>query len=248
MEPPTPQQVPEHVAIIMDGNGRWARRRGLPRLAGHRQGVKATQRIVEAAGALGIRYLTIYAFSAENWGRPEDEITGLIGLLEEFLPREINRFIQDGVRLHIIGRLDRFPDRTRRLVEDAMARTAHHDARHLVIALNYGARQELVEAVKSYAADVAAGRELPADLSYEKIARRLYTADIPDPDLVIRTSGEHRLSNFLLLQSAYAEWYFTDVLWPDFDQAEFERALGVYARRERRFGKTSEQVAPSARA
>jgi undecaprenyl diphosphate synthase len=241
-----PSRLPRHVAIIMDGNGRWARKRGLPRLAGHRQGVQSTRRIVESASALGIRYLTIYAFSSENWGRPEDEIKGLIGLIEEFLPKELPRFIRDGIRLHIIGKLDPFPPRTRAMIQDALDRTAHHNAHNLVIALNYGARQELVDAVRSYAEAVALGTEQPSELTYERLASRFATVGIPDPDLVIRTSGEHRLSNFLLLQSAYAEWYFTDVLWPDFDRDEFERALQAYARRERRYGLTGEQVAPAA--
>jgi undecaprenyl diphosphate synthase len=216
-------------------------------LAGHRQGVKATRGIVEAAGALGIRYLTLYAFSSENWGRPEDEILGLIGLLEEYLPKEIDRLIGDGVRLHIVGKLDPFPEKTRRLIQESLKRTAHNTERHLAIALNYGSRQEILDAVRTYTAAVLEGRESPAELTWDRLGGFLHTAGIPDPDLVIRTSGEHRLSNFLLLQSAYAEWYFSEVLWPDFDRAELERALASYARRERRFGKTSEQVKPAVR-
>jgi undecaprenyl diphosphate synthase len=242
MSSQTEKRIPNHVAIIMDGNGRWARQRGLPRIAGHRQGVKATQAVVEAAGQLGIRYLTLYAFSAENFGRPRDEIHGLLTLLEDYLPRELDRMLKQGIRLHIIGRLDRFPDKTRRMIEEALERTRHLDNAHLVIALGYGARQELVDAVRSYTAAVLEGREHLNNLSYEAFAQHLHTGDIPDPDLVIRTSGEHRISNFLLLQSAYAEYYFSDVLWPDFGRQELERALEAYARRERRFGLTSEQV------
>ena len=241
--------VPEHVAIIMDGNGRWARRRGLPRIEGHRRGVESVRTVVDAARALGIRVLTLYAFSVENWRRPEDEVGGLMSLLETFLNREKANLIKNQVRLRAIGRIDALPPRARAALADTMAATAHFTAHTLVLALNYGARTEVLDAARAFAAAVAAGAASLDDAStWEGFARHLYTRDLPDPDLVIRTSGESRLSNFLLVQAAYAEFVFTPVLWPEFGRAELEAAVGEYRRRERRYGLTGEQIAPPAQA
>ncbi len=235
--------VPRHVAIIMDGNGRWAKRRGLPRIEGHRRGVESVRRVVDAARALGVRYLTLYAFSVENWRRPEDEVGGLMDLLETFLRREKAELMKNRVRLRTIGRTDALPARARAALEEVMAATADFTEHTLVLALNYGARTETLDAARAFAAAVASGAARLEDAdTWEGFARHLYTADLPDPDLVIRTSGESRLSNFLLLQAAYAEFVFTPVAWPDFGRPEFEAAVDDYRRRERRYGLTGEQV------
>ncbi len=242
-EKPALLPVPAHVAIIMDGNGRWAKQRGLPRLEGHRRGAESVRAVLDGARALGVRYLTLYAFSVENWRRPEDEVGGLMELLETFLRREQGNLVKNGVRLRAIGRIEALPPRARAALEEAMAATAHFTEHTLVLALNYGARTEVLDAAKSFAAAVAAGTARLEDAdTWEGFARHLYTADLPDPDLVIRTSGESRLSNFLLVQAAYAEFVFTPVLWPDFGRPEFEAAVNDYRRRERRYGLTGEQV------
>jgi undecaprenyl diphosphate synthase len=239
--------VPAHVAIIMDGNGRWARQRGLPRLEGHRRGVEAVRAAIDSAKALGVRVLTLYAFSVENWRRPEDEVGGLMNLLETFLRREKATLIKNQVRLRAIGRIDALPPKARAELEAVMAATAHFNEHTLVLALNYGARTEVLDAARSFAAAVVAGTAtLDEVTSWEGFSRHLYTADLPDPDLVIRTSGEYRLSNFLLVQSAYAEFVFSPVRWPDFGRADFESAVNEYRRRERRYGQTGEQIAPVA--
>jgi len=237
---------PQHVAIIMDGNGRWARARGLPRIEGHRQGVENVRRILEVTRELGLPYLTLYAFSAENWRRPAEEVGALMGLLEIFLDRYTRELEQNEVRLLAIGRPDQLPARPRACLERAIARTARFTERTLVLALNYGSRQETVEAARAYAEAVRAGRENPAELDWPRFAKYLSTDGIPDPDLIIRTSGESRLSNFLLLQAAYAEMYFTPVYWPEFSRAHLVEALDAFKRRERRFGQTGEQVRPAA--
>lgn len=235
--------VPAHVAIIMDGNGRWAKQRGLPRLEGHRRGVESVRRVVDAARELGIRYLTLYAFSVENWRRPEDEVGGLMGLLETFLRREKANLLKNRVRLRAIGRIDSLPPAARSALADVMAATEHFTEHTLVLALNYGARTEVLDAARAYAAAVAAGTaSLDDAASWEGFARHLYTRDLPDPDLVIRTSGETRLSNFLLVQAAYAEFVFTPVLWPDFGGDELKSAVDSYRRRERRYGLTGDQI------
>jgi undecaprenyl diphosphate synthase len=235
--------VPAHVAIIMDGNGRWAKQRGLPRLEGHRRGADSVRAVLDAARALGVRYLTLYAFSVENWRRPEEEVGGLMELLETFLRREKASLIKNRVRLQAIGRIEALPGRARAALEDAMEATARFTEHTLVLALNYGARTEVLDAARAFAAAVVAGEAKLQDAdTWEGFARHLYTADLPDPDLVIRTSGESRLSNFLLVQAAYAEFVFTPVLWPDFGRAEFEGAVEAYRRRERRYGLTGEQV------
>ena len=245
MSAPAASPVPRHVAFIMDGNGRWARQRGLPRIEGHRQGVEAVRTVLETAWELGIRQITLYAFSAENWKRPAEEVGALMGLLEWFLKRETARLVANRIRLRTIGRIEELPDSVQRVLAEAITATAGFTEHTLVLALNYGARREVADAARAYAAAVVAGHERLETTSWDAFSRYLETADLPDPDLVIRTSGETRLSNFLLLQSAYAEFVFTPVLWPDFGKAELTAAVAEYARRERRFGKTSEQLTPT---
>lgn len=237
--------VPQHVAIIMDGNGRWAKQRGLPRIEGHRRGVETVRRTIETARELGIRYLTLYAFSVENWRRPEDEVGALMSLLEYFLKRETATLIKNRVQLRTIGRTDQLPPVVRRELERTIAATADFTEHTLILALNYGSRTEVLDAARAYAADLAAGKISPDDASWECFARHLYTRDLPDPDLVIRTSGESRVSNFLLLQAAYAEFLFLPMYWPDFAAADFKAAITEYNRRERRFGRTGDQVNPT---
>ena len=228
--------IPRHVAVIMDGNGRWAKKRGLPRLAGHREGIESVRRIVRRASGAGVGYLTLYAFSKENFKRPADEVSGLFGLLRRFFQKELAKLEKEGVRLRIIGNRVRLPEDVRTLLADAETRTAANPGLCLVIALSYDSREEIAAAARRYAEEVAAGTAEASALDENALSARLYTADIPDPDLVIRTSGEFRLSGFLLWQVAYAEIYVTDTLWPDFREEEFDRALAEYATRERRFG------------
>jgi undecaprenyl diphosphate synthase len=242
--PETPNPTPAHVAIIMDGNGRWAKQRGLPRIEGHRRGVETVRSIIDAARELGIRYLTLYAFSVENWKRPQEEVGALMSLLEYFLKRETATLVKNQVRLLAIGRTQDLPDVVRRQLEAAIAATAHFSEHTLVLALNYGSRTEVIDAARAYAAAVAAGEISPNDSSWETFSRHLYTADLPDPDLVIRTSGEYRVSNFLLLQAAYSEFVFTPVAWPDFTKADLVAAIELYSKRERRYGQTSDQLKP----
>jgi len=237
--------VPQHVAIIMDGNGRWAKGRGLPRIEGHRRGVETVRQITFAARDLGVRMLTLYAFSAENWNRPKDEVGALMMLLERYLKKELGTFVRDRVRLLTIGRVEDLPAGVQRHLAETVEATREFTDYTLVLALNYGSRTEVVDGARAYAAAVAAGREKLNDRSWASFARYLYTAGMPDPDLVIRTSGETRVSNFLLLQSAYAEFFFTPILWPDFTKADLAAAIADYARRERRHGLTSEQVRPA---
>ena len=235
-------QIPQHVAIIMDGNGRWAKQRGLPRLEGHRQGVETVRRVVDAAREIGIRYITLYAFSAENWKRPPEEVSGLMGLLDYFLKRELDNLIKEKVRLHTIGRTDELPANVRRELERVKEATKSFTQWNLVLALNYGSRTEVADAARDYAKAVQAGREEPAACTWERFSRFLYTADFPEPDLLIRTSGETRLSNFLMMQLAYAELVFLPTLWPDFGKAELAAAVAEFGRRERRYGLTTEQL------
>jgi undecaprenyl diphosphate synthase len=228
----TARTIPTHVAIIMDGNGRWAAARGLPRAVGHREGVKAVRRTVEAAMTQGVKFLTLFAFSSENWRRPEAEITDLTGLLRQYLRSELDELHEKGVRLRVIGERDRFGQNLSHDLAAAEAKTASNEKLTLVMALSYGGRADIVEAARRA---IAAGLS-PAELSEQKFAELLATDGIPDPDLLIRTSGEERISNFLLWQTAYAELYFTDILWPDFGQDSFAAAVQEFARRERRFG------------
>ena len=229
--------LPRHVAVIMDGNGRWAKARGLPRTAGHQAGAQAAEDLVRfSVGKLGLEYLTLYAFSAENWSRPEAEISYLMDLLKGFIEAKLEEFVDGGIRLRTIGDIDGLPRPVREAVRRAVDATVAGTALNLTIALNYGARQEVASAVARISRDVAAGRLKPDDVDEETVSRCLQTADLPDPDLIVRTSGEMRLSNFLLWQAAYAELVFTDTLWPDFTPAEFVRSIAEYQRRERRFG------------
>jgi undecaprenyl diphosphate synthase len=227
---------PVHVAIIMDGNGRWAKARGLPRIAGHRRGADAVRRAVTAAGELGIRYLTLFGFSSENWKRPTGEVEDLMGLLRHYLRGEIAELHRNGVRLRVIGDRSRLAPDIVTLIANAEALTVRNGQLQLVIALSYGGRDEIAGAARRIAAEVRAGRLAPEAIDEDVFARYLLTNDIPDPDLVIRTSGEQRLSNFLLWQSAYAELVFLDTYWPDFAKSDLEKALCDYHGRERRYG------------
>ncbi len=242
MTPPSPDKIPQHVAIIMDGNGRWAKQRGLPRLEGHRRGVETVRTVVDAARELGIRYITLYAFSVENWKRPADEVSGLMGLLDYFLKRELDNLIKNRVRLLTIGRTDALPANVQRELNRVVEATSGFTEWTLVLALNYGSRTEIADAARAYATAVVAGTEKLADASWENFSRYLYTAKIPEPDLLIRTSGEQRVSNFMLMQCAYSEMVFTPVLWPDFGKADLQAALDEYRKRERRYGLTAEQI------
>jgi undecaprenyl diphosphate synthase len=232
----------------MDGNGRWAKNRGLPRIEGHRRGVETVRTTTYAARDLGVRMLTLYAFSVENWRRPPDEVQALMGLLELYLKKELQTFVRDRVRLRTIGRTEELPPGVQEVLRATIEETKHFTDYTLVLALNYGSRTEMVDAARAYAAAVAAGKEKLNDNSWATFSRYLYTADMPEPDLVIRTSGERRISNFLLLQAAYAEFVFTPVLWPDFTKADLAAAIADYGRRERRFGQTSEQLTNPAKA
>jgi len=231
-----PDGVPNHVAIIMDGNGRWAKRRGLPRIAGHREGMSAMKEIVTAADDIGVKVLTLYAFSTENWKRPIDEVEFLMRLPDEFLRKELDMLMKRNCRIRIIGEVDGLPEHTRLVVQDAERKTASNTGIILNLALNYGGRLELVNAIKKMAADVAAGHMQVDEIDEQAVSERLLTGDVPDPDLMIRTSGELRLSNFLLWQSAYTELWFTDVFWPDFRRESFYEAIRAFQRRGRRFG------------
>jgi undecaprenyl diphosphate synthase len=235
-------RLPRHLAIIMDGNGRWAEQRGLPRIIGHHRGVEAVKTVVQECRSLGVDYLTLYAFSSENWGRPADEVNALMGLLCRYLESELQQMLERGLRLQVIGETARLPRQARQVLEQVMAKTAANDGMVLTLALSYGARDEIVRSVRTLAAEVLAGRQVPAAIDEALLSSFLDTRDQPDPDLLIRTSGEMRISNFLLWQLAYTELYFTEVLWPDFDVAELHRALAEYAGRQRRFGLTGEQV------
>jgi undecaprenyl diphosphate synthase len=235
-----PSQVPLHVAIIMDGNGRWARARGLPRLAGHRAGVDNLRRVLEAAAEFGIQVLTVYAFSTENWGRPPDEVRGLLNILEDVIDRELQSLNKNGVQLRHIGRLERLSPELQTKVHQAVDLTRDNHRLVLNIAWNYGGRDEIVQAVRR----MMESGVLPEEVDEDLVSHYLYTAGIPDPDLIIRTSGELRVSNFLIWQGAYAEWYVTPTYWPDFGRAELLEALWEYARRDRRFGR-GEPVRPA---
>jgi undecaprenyl diphosphate synthase len=231
-----PIEMPRHVAIIMDGNGRWAAARGLPRGEGHRRGVEALRKTVRAAGELGISILTIFSFSAENWTRPASEIHDLMGLLRRFIRNDLAELHQSRVKVRVIGERDDLDPEIRRLLEEAEELTKNNDRLTLVVAFNYGARQEIARAAARIAAEVKAGHIDPSEVTADLIGQNLDAPDLPDPDLLIRTSGEQRLSNFLLWQAAYSELVFVPTYWPDFDRAALEGAIAEYHRRERRFG------------
>jgi undecaprenyl diphosphate synthase len=230
--------VPTHVAIIMDGNGRWAQQRGLPRTAGHRRGADAARVAVRAAVGQGVRYLTLYGFSSENWKRPADEVEDLMGLLRFYLRSEIAELHKQGIRLRVIGDRSRLAPDIVSLIEDAERLTAGNDTLTLIVALSYGSRAEIACAARRLAEDAIAGRIRPYEIDEAALASRLFTTGVPDPDLLIRTSGEQRISNFLLWQSAYTEFVFLDTLWPDFSEDDFVRAIKEYHGRDRRYGAT----------
>jgi undecaprenyl diphosphate synthase len=231
-------KTPTHVAIIMDGNGRWAISRGLPRLAGHRAGTENLRRIIRACVEFDIKYLTIYAFSTENWGRPREEVEGLLHILEDVIDRELTELNEEGVQLHHIGRLERLDPKLQEKVLYAIDLTKDNSRLVLNVAFNYGGRDEIIHAIQRIIKDNVAPQDVTADL----VGQYLYTAGVPDPDLIIRTSGELRVSNFLIWQGAYSEWYVTSTFWPDFDKEHFRKALDTYARRDRRYGGLSHVV------
>jgi undecaprenyl diphosphate synthase len=233
---PDADNIPRHIAIIMDGNGRWAKSRGLPRIAGHRTGMKTVKRITMAANRLGVKYLTLYAFSTENWKRPKAEVDFLMKLPEEFLAIELNELIENNVQVRMMGYRQDLPEHTLKAVEEAVRRTADNTGLVLNFALNYGSRKEMLEAVRQIGEDVLSGRLLPPQIDESHMEKSLLTSGLPDPDLLIRTSGEIRLSNFMLWQLAYSEMWFTDVYWPEFTEEHFYGAIREYQRRARRYG------------
>ncbi|WP_130863611.1 isoprenyl transferase [Bacilliculturomica massiliensis] len=230
------ESIPAHVAIVMDGNGRWAKKRGLPRVAGHNAGMMALKEIVKRSSVLGVKYLTVYAFSTENWKRPEDEVKGIFKLLIIYMQKELEELHANNVKVHILGDYRKLPKDAVDSLEYSLEKTKNNTGLHFNIALNYGGRDEILRSVRKIAGEVAAGAMAPEDITGEILGKYLYTAGMPDPDVIIRTSGEERLSNYLLWQSAYSELVFTDVLWPDFTPEEYERTLAVYQGRKRRYG------------
>jgi undecaprenyl diphosphate synthase len=239
--------IPRHVAIIMDGNGRWAERRGISRMEGHRAGLESCREVVRSANDLGIGYLTLYAFSIENWNRPKDEVRELMNLLETYLDKEIDEVMRNGIRLRAIGRNDRLPPSVRTRIEAAVERTRDNREMNMIFALSYGGRAEIVDATRKLAHDVEDGKVDPDRIDEKVFASYLYAPDVPDPDLLIRTGAELRVSNFLLWQIAYTEIFTTPVMWPDFRKSHLVEAVLDFQKRERRFGKTSAQVSGSAR-
>ena len=236
------KEIPKHVAIIMDGNGRWAKKKGKQRVLGHRQGAKSVREIVEESAKTGIKYLTLYAFSTENWRRPLDEVNILMKLLLNSLKKEFQRMIENEIRLNAIGNLTSLPEAVREELDYVIDKTKHNKGMVLTLALNYGAQEEITQAMKSIAEKVKNSIISPEKVDQSMINEHLYTRNLPPVDLLIRTSGEERISNFLLWQIAYAELYFTKTLWPDFNKVDLHKALETYNKRERRFGKTSEQL------
>ncbi|AEH45939.1 undecaprenyl diphosphate synthase [Thermodesulfatator indicus DSM 15286] len=237
-----PKKIPAHVAIIMDGNGRWAKARHLPRIMGHREGMKSVRAVVEAARKVGVKVLTLYAFSKENWQRPKEEVSFLMKLLSEYLQKEVDELHEKDVQIRAIGEIELLPRQVLELLDKAIKKTKNNQGLILNLALSYGGRAEIARAARLIAEACLKGDLKPQEIDEELFGRFLYTADLPDPDLLIRTSGEKRISNFLLYQCAYTEFYFTPTLWPDFREKEFIEALKDYQARERRFGKISEQV------
>jgi len=237
-----PKRLPRHIAIIMDGNGRWAKRQGLARMFGHRQGVETVHNITVAATRLGIRYLTLYTFSTENWNRPKEEVDALMTLLVDTIAKETPTLMKNNVRLQTIGDLSRLPDQARTKFLACIEQTSGNTGLTMVLALSYSARWEITQAMQQAVRLAQAGQLRAEEIDEEYVSRLMTTADMPDPDLLIRTSGEYRISNFLLWQLAYSELYFTDRLWPEFDEEELYKAIVDYQKRERRFGKTSEQI------
>ncbi len=236
------EKLPKHIAIIMDGNGRWAKEKGEDRLFGHYSGVESVRNIVEGCAELGIKYLTLYAFSTENWDRPKDEVTGLMELLVQTIKQEVSTLNKNNIRLHVIGNIKLLPDAARNELAEACDATQTNTGLNLIMALSYSSRWEIIEAVKNIAVEVRNKKLNPEDIDNNVFNQHLCTAGFPDPELMIRTSGEYRISNFLLYQLAYSELYFTDTLWPDFRKENLYAAILDFQNRERRFGKTSEQL------
>ncbi|HEY6837941.1 MAG TPA: isoprenyl transferase [Geobacteraceae bacterium] len=237
-----PEKLPRHLAIIMDGNGRWAKQRMLQRIVGHQKGVETVRMIVDECSKLGIGYLTLFAFSAENWLRPKTEVHALMALLKKYIRMEVPRMMDNNIRFNVIGERGALPADVNRALDEALAQTAGNSGMVLTLALSYGSRQEIVRAATLLAADISSGKTDAAAVNEEVFAGYLFTAGMPEPDLLIRTSGEMRISNFLLWQLAYTELYFTDINWPDFDRNQLFKALNDYQERERRFGRTSDQL------
>ena len=233
-------KLPRHVAIIMDGNGRWAKKRGLSRIAGHQKGIESVRDIVRTSRKLGIKWLTLYAFSEENWKRPKYEVKALMNLLNRFLKGELKEMLDNGIRLECIGQTEKLPLEVQKTLWQTIEKTAHNKEMALILALSYGGRQEIVGAIKNMLKDIEKGKLKIKQITEERLSKYLYTSDIPDPDLIIRTSGEYRISNFLLWQIAYTEIYITTTLWPDFHSERYLEALIDYQKRERRFGSTGE--------
>lgn len=232
----SPDNIPRHVAIIMDGNGRWAKRRGMPRVVGHQNGMKAVKRATIAANDLGVEFLTLYAFSTENWTRPKDEVDFLMRLPVEFLAIELDELIEKNVQVRVMGNMEALPAHTRKAMEEAVARTLSNTGLILNFALNYGGRKEIEDCMRALGKDIQAGILSPEEITSELIDNRLSSSGLPDPDLLIRTSGEMRLSNFMLWQIAYSEFWFTDAYWPEFDKTHLMQAVAEYQRRTRRYG------------
>jgi undecaprenyl diphosphate synthase len=237
-----PNRLPRHIAIIMDGNGRWAKQHTMGRIRGHKKGAQAVRTTVTACREIGIQYLTLFAFSSENWGRPDEEVNALMSLLEDYLEKETPKLQKQQIRLNSIGNIERLYPPVKKKLLDVMKLTEQNDKMVLNLALSYGSRDEMVLAIQKMISDSQKGRLEIGDINQDLVGRYLYTAGMPDPDLLIRTSGEYRISNFLLWQLAYTELYFTDVLWPDFKKDDLLKAIAVYQRRERRFGLTSDQI------
>ena len=237
--------IPDHIAIIMDGNGRWARERSLPRIAGHREGINSVREITRLCGEIGIKHLTLYTFSTENWQRPKAEVSALMTLLLKTINKEVKELHKNNVKFTVIGDLEMLPGSTRKGLQDGIDLTQDNEGLNLCLALNYGSRQEMIDAIQSLASKVQSGEMEPEEINEAIFSNALYTKGIPDPDLLIRTSGECRLSNFLLWQSAYTEIFITDTYWPEFREEQLMDAITVYQLRERRFGKVSEQVQSS---
>lgn len=235
-------RLPTHVAIIMDGNGRWARQKGMDRIFGHHEGVKAVREVIECAAGLGIKYLTLYAFSTENWGRPDDEVTALMSIMVQSLNDETDTLIKNNIRLNAIGDVDRLAKDVKARLFETIRLTSGATGLNLVIAMSYSSRWEIMEAARKLSSDACSGKIEPESVSESDFEKYLTTYGMPDPELMIRTSGELRLSNFLLWQLAYAEFYFTEILWPDFGKEDFYEAIIDFQKRERRFGKSSEQL------
>ena len=238
------QRLPRHIAIIMDGNGRWAKKRALPRLVGHEYGVKSVRTVAETAARLGVKYLTLYTFSTENWNRPQLEVKAIMALLVRTIRKEVATLQKNNIRLRTIGNIEALPKDAYNELQEAMALTANNDSMDLVLALNYSARWDIVQATKQIAESVQNGSIKVEDINEKTISESLNTGALPELDLLIRTSGEFRISNFMLWEMAYGEFYFTDIYWPEFDQEAFYRAIVDYQKRERRFGKTSDQIKP----